>query len=212
MAASAIERALDDEIERLDHLQGDELEEIRRRRLAVLKRESERRERLRLLGHGSVSTLRDQKEFFDAGRSSDRMVCVFMRQSFVATKYGELLLRSLGELATRHVETRFVTLDAEKSPWICERLGVYIIPSFAIVKKEKVSGIIHGMDALLELDVGGNGSGLRMQGASGIVSVSSVERALLARGAIQRGASRKCSRMTRVGDDLDPQTSSEDEE
>ncbi len=39
----------------------------------------------------------------------------------------------LAKLAPLHPETRFVKINAEKSPFICERLRVFMLPTLAIV-------------------------------------------------------------------------------
>ena len=44
----------------------------------------------------------------------------------------------LSKLAQMHPETRFVKIDAEKSPFLAERLRIIMLPTVALVIKGKV--------------------------------------------------------------------------
>lgn len=172
-AVSTVERALDDEIERLDNLNDDELATIRRRRVAELRRDAERKKRWRALGHGDgCRLLTEQREFFEAGKHSERFVCIFYRPSSsslsasdsgargtaaapnhagaaAAGRYAEQLLRAADVVARAHLETRFARMDAERAPWLCERLGVYMMPSLALVRDGNVQAVVHGLDEVM---------------------------------------------------------------
>eukprot|EP00850_Spirogloea_muscicola_P010293 SM000060S19625 [mRNA] locus=s60:249459:253983:+ [translate_table: standard] len=56
--------------------------------------------------------------------------------------------RHLKELAARHLETRFVRLDAEKSPFLAERLRIFMLPTIAVVLDGKAVDYIVGFDEL----------------------------------------------------------------
>ena len=51
-----------------------------------------------------------------------------------------------------HLETLFCEIDAEKSPYLTEKLKIFMLPTLALVSKEKVMDYIVGMD-----DFGGGG-------------------------------------------------------
>jgi thioredoxin-like negative regulator of GroEL len=50
------------------------------------------------------------------------------------------------KLAQRHVEARFVKIDAEKNPFLVERLGVILMPTIVLIKDGKTDHAIHGFD------------------------------------------------------------------
>jgi len=49
-------------------------------------------------------------------------------------------------LAPKHVETRFVKIDAEKNPFLVERLGIILMPTIVLIKDGKTEHAIHGFD------------------------------------------------------------------
>lgn len=53
-------------------------------------------------------------------------------------------------LARRHMPTKFLRVDAEKAPFLVERLRVWMLPTVALVRAEKVVDYVVGFD-----DVGG---------------------------------------------------------
>ena len=71
------------------------------------------------------------------------MVCHFYRG---ATWRCQVIDRHLGDLAPAHPETRFVKIDAEKSPYLVEKLGVVVLPSVLCIKNGKVVHTIVGFD------------------------------------------------------------------
>ena len=48
----------------------------------------------------------------------------------------------LEKLAQQHMETRFVKLDAEKSPYLTDKLRIFMLPTLALVKSGKVKGYV----------------------------------------------------------------------
>lgn len=53
-------------------------------------------------------------------------------------------------LAPKHVETRFIKLDVERAPFLCNRLKIHILPTIAIVIDGITKDYIKGFD-----DMGG---------------------------------------------------------
>lgn len=49
-------------------------------------------------------------------------------------------------LAKSHIETKFVKINAEKSPYLTEKLKIHILPTLALIKKEKVEEYVVGFD------------------------------------------------------------------
>lgn len=45
-------------------------------------------------------------------------------------------------LAKQHLETRFVKIHAEKSPYLAEKLRIVVLPSLALIKNAKVDDYV----------------------------------------------------------------------
>eukprot|EP00566_Odontella_aurita_P022744 CAMPEP_0113553778 /NCGR_PEP_ID=MMETSP0015_2-20120614/15796_1 /TAXON_ID=2838 /ORGANISM="Odontella" /LENGTH=141 /DNA_ID=CAMNT_0000454873 /DNA_START=186 /DNA_END=608 /DNA_ORIENTATION=- /assembly_acc=CAM_ASM_000160 len=116
----AQEAAINDELAQYDSLleAGDsDLEALRARRLAQMKRGAEQKAKWRDLGHGTYAALGEgqhggdvAREFFDASKKSERMVVHFHRPS---TRMCDVFHRHMEKLAPRHLETRFVKINVE---------------------------------------------------------------------------------------------------
>ncbi|KAJ9175197.1 hypothetical protein P3X46_013775 [Hevea brasiliensis] len=64
------------------------------------------------------------------------------------TVHLQLIDKHLSILAKRHIETRFVKIHADKSPFLAERLKIIILPMFALIKNAKVDDYVVGFDEL----------------------------------------------------------------
>ena len=64
------------------------------------------------------SEISDQKEFFDITRESDNVVVHFYRPVSKVCLY---MHKHLEKLAKKHIECRFVKINAEKATFLCER-------------------------------------------------------------------------------------------
>ncbi|KAL3679428.1 hypothetical protein R1sor_022384 [Riccia sorocarpa] len=117
--AKAVEDQLDDQIAKLDNLDDDDLERLRERRLRQYKQIAEKKKQWATLGHGEYSDVAVEKEFFSIVKASDR-----------------------------HMETRFIKLNAEKSPFLTEKLKILVLPTLALVKNAKVVDYVVGFDEL----------------------------------------------------------------
>lgn len=138
-----VEQDLDDQIKRLDNMQDDDLEAIRHRRLAQMKKQAEDQAMWRRNGHGTVHYI-TEKDFFIRAKSAKRMVAIFYRKG--TSRYAEDFLEHISRVAQAHLETLFVTLDAEKSPFLCTRLNVRILPSIVMVKNGEIDKMLIGLD------------------------------------------------------------------
>lgn len=45
-------------------------------------------------------------------------------------------------LAKQHMETRFVKINAEKSPFLAEKLKIVVLPTIALIKNAKVDDYV----------------------------------------------------------------------
>lgn len=142
--AKAVEDKLDEEISAIDRLDDDDLEALRERRLQQMKKMAEKRSRWISLGHGEYSEIPSEKDFFAAVKASDRVVCHFYRENWPC----KVMDKHLSLLAKRHIETRFIKIHAEKSPFLTEKLKIVVLPTLALVKHAKVENYVVGFDEL----------------------------------------------------------------
>ncbi|KAL1801952.1 hypothetical protein ACET3Z_030599 [Daucus carota] len=140
----AVEDKIDDEISALDRLDLEDIEVLRERRLQQMKKMAEKRRQWVALGHGEYTEIQAEKEFFSVVKASDRVVCHFYRENWPC----KVMDKHLSILAKQHIETRFVKLNAEKSPFLTEKLKIVVLPTLALVKKAKVEDYVVGFDEL----------------------------------------------------------------
>lgn len=144
-AAETLEKQLDDELERLNNLQDDDLEAIRRKRMSEMRKEAEDKVTWRRNGHGTVHRI-SEKEFFSRAKGTKLMVSIVFRPG--VNKYAEELIEHVSRIAEIHLETLFTIIDAEKAPFLCDRLGIRVLPSVVIVKDSEIAKILPGLDQL----------------------------------------------------------------
>ena len=164
-SAKAQEDAIKDEINRYDALldAGDsELEKLRERRLAQMKKAQEQKSKWRAAGHGTYSSIGEgqqgvdaAKEFFDATKESDRMIVHFHRPS---TRSCDVFHAHLEKLAQKHLETRFVKINVDQvsedgangsgAAYLVEKLCIQVMPTILVIKERKAVHQIRGFDEL----------------------------------------------------------------
>ncbi|KAF4364365.1 hypothetical protein CsatB_005281 [Cannabis sativa] len=140
----AVEDKIDDEIAALDRLDTDDIEVLRERRLQQMKKMAEKRSRWIALGHGDYSEIPSEKDFFTVVKASDRVVCHFYRENWPC----KVMDKHLSILSKQHIETRFVKINAEKSPFLSEKLKIVVLPTLALIKNTKVDDYVVGFDEL----------------------------------------------------------------
>jgi hypothetical protein len=163
--SKAQEAALNNEISKYDALlnaNDSDLDFIRERRIAQMKKVQEQRQKWKSMGHGVYSAIGEgqhgsdaAKEFFDASRESERMVVHFHRPS---TRSCDVFHAHLEKLAQKHLETRFVKIDVDTigedgasgsgAAYLVEKLGIVVMPTIVIVKNRKAAYHIRGFDEL----------------------------------------------------------------
>lgn len=66
------------------------------------------------------------------------------------TVHLQVMDKHLSILAKQHIETRFVKIHAEKSPFLAERLKIVVLPTLALIKNAKVDDyVVRYTDRLL---------------------------------------------------------------
>ncbi|XAR52885.1 hypothetical protein NMG60_11021208 [Bertholletia excelsa] len=142
--AKAVEEKIDEEIAALDRLDLDDIEALRERRLQQMKKMAEKRSRWMSLGHGEYFEIPTEKEFFSIVKASERVVCHFYRENWPC----KVMDKHLSILAKQHIETHFVKIHAEKSPFLAEKLKIVVLPTLALIKNAKVDDYVVGFDEL----------------------------------------------------------------
>ena len=171
-AAAAAEAAVDAQIGALDALGDDDLASLRRRRLAQLKADAAAKDGWLAAGHGGYTMVTSDKEFFEAVRGVGCAVAHFGRSSRPCAAM-EAALRAL---APRHLETKFIGVEAERTPFLAERLKVWMLPTLALLKDGAAVGYLVGLD------------GVQVAGSSAAdpgVDVAALEDRLVAAGLIR---------------------------
>jgi len=144
------EEQLDEQLHVLDKLEKseDDMERLRRSRLDQLKKMQNQKAEWIAAGHGEYRECDDQKRFFDDLRNSPRAVVHFYRPT---TRRCEIVDKHLGLLARKHLETKFVRVNAERCPFLCERLNIWMLPTIVCIVNNKTEHSIVGFD-----EMGGN--------------------------------------------------------
>ncbi|KAF4671093.1 Thioredoxin domain-containing protein 9, partial [Perkinsus chesapeaki] len=137
------EEQLDNEIEKLENLNEDDIEEIRRKRLEEMKEDYKASLDLRSKGHGEYKELYSEREFFEAAKESKLMVCHFYRPT---TWRCQIIDKHLTLLAEKYIGTRFVKINAEKSPFLCDRFRIMMLPTIMLIKNGKTEHSVIGFD------------------------------------------------------------------
>lgn len=137
------EQQLDEELNRLDRLDDDEIEELRRKRLEEMRDANDQLSKMKGFGHGAYSELFSEREFFDCAKQSNHVVVHFFRPSTWRCK---VIDKHMEALAGKHVGTRFVKFNIEKSQYLAEKLRVVMLPHVMLINKGKTDHSIIGFD------------------------------------------------------------------
>jgi len=148
-AAKMVEEQVDNELDRLENLTQDDLEDLREKRLEHMKKMAAQRQEWIGKGHGQYHEIRDEKDFFDEAKDCPRVICHFYRDSTFRCK---IVDKHLAALAPKHLEAKFIKLNAEKSPFLVQRLRIVVLPTIAIIKEGKTGEYIVGFDELGGVD------------------------------------------------------------
>ncbi|SOV77053.1 phosducin-like protein, putative [Plasmodium sp. gorilla clade G3] len=146
------ENDLDKEIKKYEILErkvydenDEELENIKNKRLEELK--NKHKEKLTLLkkGHGTYKEVLSEKEFFEICKSSKNVCCHFYRNTTWRCQYMD---KKLIDLSSKYWNINFIKINAEKSPFLCERLKIWCIPTLMLIQNGKTEHSIIGFDEL----------------------------------------------------------------
>jgi len=142
--AQVLEEQIDDKLHQLDNLNDNDIEKIRAKRLADMKKRQAKKAEWMKNGHGEYNDLPDEKSFFAEMKGEERMICHFYRENWPC----KVMDKHLSELTQKHLETKFVKINAEKSPYLTDKLKIWMLPTLALIKNEKVENYLVGFDEL----------------------------------------------------------------
>lgn len=183
--AQAQEAAVQEEMNQYDQLleaTDSELDRIRERRLAQMKKAAEQKSKWLSQGHCTYTAIGEgqhgadaAREFFDMSKQSERVVVHFHRPT---TRICDIFHAHLAKLAPMHPETRFVKINVDQcdaegggsggATYLVEKLGIVVMPTLLVVKNRKAHHHVRGFDELggtenfsleaLEFVLGGHGA------------------------------------------------------
>ncbi|KAJ4822968.1 Thioredoxin domain-containing protein plp3b [Turnera subulata] len=109
-----------------------ELEKLHADRIAALKvKEAEKREALKRQGHGEYREI-TEGDFLGEVTGSEKVICHFYHKEFYRCK---IVDKHLKALASRHLDTKFLKLDAENAPFFVAKLGIKTLPCVILFRK-----------------------------------------------------------------------------
>ena len=155
------DRSADSDDEWLNELESDPaLEEIREHRLQQLRQEHLHKLELKSKGHGDYRTI-SQDEFLpetcaaaaatDSSKSkraaSEWVVVHFFHDEFIKCK---VMDHHLKIVAAKHLECKFLRIEAQKAPFFCSKLKVMTLPTVLVLRKGNVVDRLVGFEGIAE--------------------------------------------------------------
>jgi len=142
---NTLEQQVDAVIEHIDNLDINDLEQLRKQRVQEMKAQQGRRQQWLQSGHGSYDQLAEEKMFFDVIKKSDNVIIHFFTPTNTRSP---IVDKHLKILSPKHLETKFVSLNAEKCPFLAERLRIKVIPTLVCIKNGIVVDKVVGFTQL----------------------------------------------------------------
>ncbi|KAK3100230.1 hypothetical protein FSP39_016666 [Pinctada imbricata] len=148
-ATKIMEQQVDAEIERLEKMDDDDFEKLRQKRMDAMKKAQQQKQEMLSAGHGKYYEIATEKDFFDECKKSKKVVCHFYRDSTFRCK---IIDKHLNILAPKHIETKFIKINAEKCPFLVERLRIVVLPTLCVAIDGKTTDYVVGFDDLGGVD------------------------------------------------------------
>lgn len=147
--AQMAEQQLDQAIDHFDNLSKDDIDKLRSKRKQQLQEKQKMMEEWRRLGHGQYQEIGDEKQWFEEAKANRHLVTHFYRGT---TEYCKLVDLHLQKIAPKHMETRFIKIDAEKCAYLVERLHITIMPTIIMTEDNYAVDRIEGFFELGNTD------------------------------------------------------------
>uniref|UniRef100_M4FCQ6 Thioredoxin domain-containing protein n=1 Tax=Brassica campestris TaxID=3711 RepID=M4FCQ6_BRACM len=100
-------------------------------RIAALKREVEKREAFKRQGHGEYREV-SEGDFLGEVTRSEKVISHFYHKECYRCK---IMDKHLKTLAPRHVDTKFIKVDAENAPFFVTKLAIKTLPCVLLFSK-----------------------------------------------------------------------------
>ena len=120
-----------------------DIEALRKLRLAQMRSRAEQRKLWLERGHGKYEQLQQESSFLEALPKHERAVCALCP---AGSMDGELLHAHLRALASVHVETYFCWLDPDCAPVMMGMVDMGRMPALLLISGGKVVQCLHGLD------------------------------------------------------------------
>lgn len=120
-----------------------DIDALRKLRLAQLKGAAQLKEKYREMGHGAYTKLEDESEFLLALPKHPRLVCAICKAGSVDA---ELLHNHMRNLAAVHLEAKFCWLDAENAPTMMQLVDFARLPALLLAGAGKIVHQLYGVD------------------------------------------------------------------
>ncbi|ORM40362.1 Thioredoxin domain-containing protein 9 [Babesia sp. Xinjiang] len=151
------EREVEEELDNIRHietkisqLRDDEaMERFREARLRKLKETNAKRLEYMNNGYCRLVDVDSDSQFFDVCRNTQYVVAHFYRPTTVRSKY---LDEKMHELCQVYFNTKFIRVNVERTPFLCERFNIWCIPTLMIIIDGKTNHSVVGFD-----EFGGDG-------------------------------------------------------
>ena len=127
----------------------DEVAIWRRKRIEEMKaKQQEIQENISHRGHGEYQEI-TQDEFLPSVTKSKNVVCHFYHDDFERCR---IIDHHLGILAKYHPETKFIKINAEKSPFFVQKLGIKVLPTTVLFDDGKAIDRVLGFEGVSNQD------------------------------------------------------------
>lgn len=123
--------SINEEVDLDDLMDDPELEKLHADRIAAFKREAEKREAWKKKGHGEFREV-TEGDFLGEVTGSEKVICHFYHKEFYRCKIMDKHLKSL---STKHIDTKFIRLDAENAPFFVAKLAIKTLPCVILFRQ-----------------------------------------------------------------------------
>lgn len=107
-AAKKIEDTVDEQLNKLDKLDENDLESLRRKRIDAMRQKAKKKKEWLSRGHGEYRELFDERDFFKEAKGEDKFVVHFYRDNWPC----KVMDKHIDQLCKEHLETKFVKVRA----------------------------------------------------------------------------------------------------
>ncbi|KAK1939134.1 thioredoxin family protein [Babesia divergens] len=143
------EREVDEELSNIRQVESkisqlrdeDTLDRFREARLKKLKEIHAKRMEFFNQGYGKLIEVDSDSHFFDVARNTKYVVAHFSRPTTVRSQY---LDEKMYEICQTYFNTKFIKVNVEKTPFLCQRFNIWCLPTLMIIIDGKTNHSIIG--------------------------------------------------------------------